>query len=548
MDSEAAVTAAPPGSVSHPIAPPEVKCPACEALCPQGGACFGCGTPLPASARFAPGTILDSYRLDEVLGEGGMGIVYLATHTRLGRRVAIKVLRPEYSDNPQALRRFFAEARAVNKISHPNIIEITDFVDRPGDVHYCVMELLDGVSLAELISTGGILSLPRSLAIMTQVAEALGAVHRGGIVHGDLKPHNVVMIERAGQTDFVKLVDFGIARFVGTADDAVSVHDSGVGAILGTPKYMSPEQASGKSIDHRSDIYSFGVVLYELVTGLAPHAGADFGEFVVSLHTVAPTPPHKITGLPHEVPKSLEDLILACLAKDPSERPGRIEQVAERLVAIADEQNWIIYELSLTPKPYAQIAQILDDDVLAPTPRVQAPEPPLDSTRPPVVAGAARPAAAPVRGVWPIAGAGAVAVAIAIVALLVSSGRGSGSVSPDASGSGIHAKVQSQLAIADERIAAGRFVGPGGNEALDHLLAARALDPADPGVRDRLGAIARKFEHLADQALAADRLEEAAVDLQAVLMVEPNNEAAANKMNEIEAKILKRQRAKPHRR
>ena len=467
--------------------------------------------------RYTPGTILGSYRLDEVLGTGGMGIVYVATHTRLDRRVAIKVLRREYAGDPQALHQFFAEARAINKIAHPNIIEVTDFVEQPGADNYYVMELLEGGSLADLVDAGGILELPRSIAIMTQVAEALGAVHRAGIVHRDLKPQNVVLIERGGKPDFVKLVDFGIAKF-DSAPGKKRPADSDTEMNFGTPKYMSPEQARGESVDYRSDIFTFGVMLFELVTGRAPEFGANHDETAANLRT----------GGPHAIPRLLEDLILWCLAEDPNDRPARIEQVAARLVEIADENNWIVYELSLAPSHSGRLP--------TPAPDARAPELP---TSPPV----ALPPSRAVR-IGLIVAVGVACGAIAIVAVLMLGGGGSGNNAPSAS---LQAKVDAEVAIADQRIAEGRLVAPGGDEALDHLLAARTLDPTDRAVHDRLEMIARKFEQLADQALQAGSLVEAAAHLQTVLLAEPTNTAVAAKMNEIEEKILQQQRTNPRR-
>jgi len=294
------------------------------------------------------GTVLGSYRLIELLGEGGMGVVYLAEHTKLGRRVALKILRSEYSENPQAVHRFFAEARAVNKISHQNIVEITDFVENPGSDNYYIMELLKGSTLSAVIDDEGIQPLERSVGIMLQVASALGAVHAAGIVHRDLKPDNVFLIERAGQKDFVKLLDFGVAKLSG--DTTISVHSTAAGAILGTPEYMSPEQASGKPVDLRTDLYAFGVMLYELVTGRLPLTGSSFGELVVKHLTVVPMPPGCVDGLPYKVPMELEDVILACLAKDPDERPGSIELVAERLAEIADNEGWELASFTDGPR------------------------------------------------------------------------------------------------------------------------------------------------------------------------------------------------------
>ena len=469
------------------------------------------------SKRYPRGTILGSYRLDDVLGVGGMGIVYTATHTRLDRRVAIKVLRSEFTTDLPALRRFFGEARAVNQIAHPNIIEITDFVERPGEDNYYVMELLEGVSLAELVETGGMLTLPRAVAIMTQLAEALAAVHHAGIIHRDVKPQNVMLIDRAGQSDFVKLVDFGAAKLQGVQEDA--------GQVVATRKYMSPEHAAGTPVDHRTDIYSFGVTLYEAVTGQLPVDTTD----PTAVATVAPTPPRQLAGLPHEIPQDLEALILACLAKDPTDRPPTIDIVVEELVAIAEHNAWLVYELTaVTALRHSRPSGALQ--------RAQTPAP--------VPAPAPAPAPAPVRSrrrLW-IAIASAVVAVVAIVIVQLATARPTTPERP--AGPSVATRVTAELAIADDRIAAGRFVAAGGDDALAHLQAARSLDPKHPGVRERLRMIARKYEDLAAQAFAADSLAEAASHLQTVLAAEPDNAAAAARLKEIEDRMLIQQRAK----
>ncbi|MGE5186373.1 MAG: serine/threonine-protein kinase [Acidobacteriota bacterium] len=443
------------------------------------------------SATYAPGTILGSYRIEDVLGEGGMGIVYLATHTRLGRRVAIKVLRPEYTSDPRALARFFGEARSVNKIAHQNIIEVTDFVEQPGADNYYVMELLEGVSLAELVSLGGMLELPRSLAIMTQLAQALAAVHRAGIVHRDVKPHNVILIQRDGRADFVKLVDFGVAKLVGSTDEPVAAETS----IFGTPRYMAPEHRSGAAVDHRADIFSFGVMFHELVTGELPKPGVL---------------PGQIAGLPHTIPHALEAVIVQCTSLDPAGRPRDLDDVAERLLKI---QRTLAVP---APTPVHADATV----------GVQAP--------------------APRRRRWWIVALVALAPLAGAAAVLAwhpqrhdppaAAGSSAGS------GSNVAAQVAAELAKADQRIADGRFVANSGDDALAHLLAARALDPGNAGVRDRLHAIATKYQQLADQALAAGSLAEAAAELQTVVSAEPDNAAAAAKMHEVEDLILNEQR------
>jgi serine/threonine protein kinase len=508
------------------------RCHACNARGSGRGNCKKCGTPF--SKRHPPGTILGSYRLQEVIGEGGMGIVYLATHSRLGRRVAIKMLRSHYTDNPQAVHRFFAEARAVNKIHHPHIVEITDFIEQPGADNYYVMELLEGTNLAQVTGTSGIMPLPRSIAIMMQVASVVDAVHRAGIVHRDLKPDNVFLTERAGQQDFVKLVDFGVAKLVDDSDDFVSTHNTHPGAILGTPDYMSPEQASAAAVDHRTDIYAFGAMLYEIATGRLPLTGANFGELVVQLLTVTPTPPSKVPDLPHEIPKALDDLIMSCLAKQTIDRPDSMETVLEQLREVADAQDWIVYELNVMASGphFARPASIPSGQI-----EPLLPAPPAPRASEPVIERPA-PATAPIarRRMWPIAVASAVAVVLGVV-VYVALSRGH-------AGEGVSAQVQAELALADQRIADGKLVASGGDDALAHLLAARKLDPANAAVRDRLHALAEKYQQLADAALKADSLAEAAAQLQVVLDAEPENAAAAAQMKDIESKMLDRQRGK----
>src|SRR5688572_12741437 len=329
-----------------------VPCPACGASSDEPLTCGACGASLRRSLVRSPGSVLGSYRLIDVIGEGGMGVVYVAEHMRLGRKVAIKTLRSEYSNNALAVRRFFSEARAVNRICHQNIVEITDFVEQPGADNYYIMELLQGTTLARVIDHAGIMPIPveRSVAIMVQVAAALEAVHTAGIIHRDLKPDNVFLIERGGTRDFVKVLDFGVAKLIETPEQ-VSVHQTAAGQILGTPEYMSPEQASAQSVTTQTDVYSFGVLLYELVTGRRPVTGKSFGEIVVKHLTATPIPARKVKGLPHDIPVELVDLILACLAKEPGDRPQGMHAVAERLEAIAEAYGWPLTSTLDVPRP-----------------------------------------------------------------------------------------------------------------------------------------------------------------------------------------------------
>jgi serine/threonine-protein kinase len=269
-----------------------------------------------------------SYLLEEVLAEGGMGVVFLARHVKLGRKVAVKMLRPEFAANPRAITRFFREARAVNAIQHENIITITDFIEDPRGDNFYVMELLEGRSIKKLLAQAGSLPVPRALSIALQVADAMAAVHRAGIIHRDLKPDNIFLISLGDRSDFVKLLDFGISKLVEPDADAEVVHQTAEGTILGTPEYMSPEQASGQPVDFRADIYSLGVLLYEMLTGRKPITGRSFSERICAVVTVRPAPPSQIEGLGLCLPRQLESLIMKCLEKDPERRPQSMEAVA----------------------------------------------------------------------------------------------------------------------------------------------------------------------------------------------------------------------------
>jgi hypothetical protein len=282
-----------------------------------------------AAAEVDVGSTLGSYELVAPLGKGAMGRVFRARHVRLGREVAIKVLNPEFVARPDVVQRFFREARVVNDIDHEHIVEVTDFVESPG-LAYLVMELLDGQSLRDLMKQKGRKYPPlrRTLEIVAQLCEALEAAHAKGVVHRDLKPDNVFVVQRGG-ADFVKVLDFGVAKLRDSVDDM----ETSAGVILGTPLYMSPEQALGRGIDRRADVWSAGVVLYELLAGAVPFTAPSFVELATRIREDPPKPLPARTPRRERIPPWLAGVVLRCLEKHPEDRFRSMAALGEALRA-----------------------------------------------------------------------------------------------------------------------------------------------------------------------------------------------------------------------
>ena len=284
--------------------------------------------PTPAASNEAE--TVGAYRLGEIIGEGAMGQVYLAEHEKLGRKVAVKLLRKELERDFRVSRRFLAEARAVNRIEHDNVIDITDIEEFPRKFY--VMELLKGQALDERLAPASPPDLAWSLHIAEQLCLALAASHDADVVHCDVKPSNVFVIQRDGR-DFAKLIDFGIAQ-LDADEEAVRAPAKGV---VGTPAYMSPEQAEGGTLDERTDVYSFGVVLYELVTGHLPFEADNAADMAMKHMSVEPTPPSEKRELPASVREDIDGLVLGCLAKDVDGRHGSMQEVAFHLHTVREK-------------------------------------------------------------------------------------------------------------------------------------------------------------------------------------------------------------------
>ena len=283
----------------------------------------------PAAADPLIGLTIGNYEIKYKLGEGGMGSVYLAEHPLIGKKVALKVLHAEFASNRDVVARFFTEAKSVNDIQHPNIVDIVDYgeiVQPSGNMVYFIMEFLDGTSLSDLIRQEAPFAPERALAICLQIADCLSLSHQHGIVHRDLKPDNVILIARARQTDFVKVLDFGIAKLTG---DQPGSRRTRTGIVLGTPAYMSPEQCEGRgNVDHRTDIYALGILLYEMLTGRVPFQGEGYGEVLVQHLTQTPVRPTTIRGV---IPPHVEVICMKALEKRIEDRYATMDDFMKGL-------------------------------------------------------------------------------------------------------------------------------------------------------------------------------------------------------------------------
>jgi serine/threonine-protein kinase len=334
------------------------SCPECRAqfgddarTCPEHGLALvpdelvaNADPPIP------PGTMVGEYRIDGKLGAGTFGDVYAGEQPVIGKRVAVKVLNRRFASDPAVVSRFIAEARAVNRIRQRNIIDIFSFGVIPGiDRHYFVMELLEGLTLGAVLDRAGKLPVALALPLVQGIAAGLDAAHEAGITHRDLKPDNVFIVREREGTFFPKLLDFGIAKLVGQE----TAHKTGSGMVLGTPRYMSPEQARGRPTDHRADIYALGVMIHEMLTG-GFLFDADSAVDMLLKHAVDEPP--GMSSVERTIDPALDEPVLAMLSKRPQDRPASAGAAVAALAAAArrigaDRTSVTIAELVSEDRP-----------------------------------------------------------------------------------------------------------------------------------------------------------------------------------------------------
>jgi len=312
--------------------------------------------------------LASKYRLIKPLGKGGMGEVFLAEHTTIEKRVAIKVLLEERAKQPNQKDRFLNEAKATARIRHPNVIDISDFGEMNNGLVYFVMEYLDGQDLKQLLRRKRLLRWKESVPILLQLCSALGAAHQAGVVHRDLKPDNVYLIEQHGTENFVKVLDFGLAKMI---HEPAAKKLTKTGIIVGTPAFLSPEQVKGDKVDHRADVYAIGLIMYRMLSGKLPFKAKTVVEMLRKQLMEKP-PPLTAAAPDAGIPAAAEEVVLRALCKDPDERYQNAEELGKAIAAAA---TTVTSEVVLPP-----MSPPAAEDLTGPIVPVRTPLPAIDRT------------------------------------------------------------------------------------------------------------------------------------------------------------------------
>ena len=320
-------------------------------------------TTLPATDPLVGRTLDQKYYLEERLGSGGMGKVYRARHLSMDRPVAIKFLHTRFSDDEAARTRLLTEARAAVTLRHPNAVSVTDCGQTVEGWVYVVMELLEGRTLREIVSREAPLETARATSIMLQASDAVAAAHQAGIIHRDLKPSNILITQSADQPAVVKVLDFGIAKFfAGNGDDGESALARS-NTVIGTPRYMSPEQHNGGELTPATDVYSLGVILYEMLTGMVPFSGSTPAEIAEKHINNAPHSPRAVVAA---IPEEVERIVLHALEKQPSDRPPDAGEFRRELLETANRLGLEHHAIKSVP----DIETLRDSGVESPSGRL----------------------------------------------------------------------------------------------------------------------------------------------------------------------------------
>jgi eukaryotic-like serine/threonine-protein kinase len=355
------------------------------------------------------GTVLDGkYEIKGLLGEGGMGAVYEATHRLIGRRLAVKFLHSQYATNEEVLIRFQREAQAAAAIGHENIIEVTDMGTYENSP-YIVLEYLDGLDVRQLLVQETALPPERAAHIMIQALSALQAAHEAGIIHRDLKPENIYLIEKPERPDYVKLLDFGISKFRSLEGDGAKGLTQ-TGTVLGTPYYMSPEQARGdQDLSSRSDIYAMGVILFQMLTGQLPFDAPNYNALLIKILTEDPPDPNELNP---EIPDDLVETIKIAMDRDAANRFADCIEFRQRLLSYAPGSSAVRFQTGLSPASRTAVRAAMDTNTMTP----------LEMTRSGGIAGA--------RSKLPFILGGVAAAAIALFVTVVVLVAGGGESRP----------------------------------------------------------------------------------------------------------------------